>query len=131
MSQDRNTEDEQSWLSIPMCSLKHAEAAREHYGKRARAPLHPDELGAIAVLDVMPCGRPGCVECCCRRRAFFQIADSDFCEVRQLPPLHAASAQAVHAEAQPQVVAPRMVAPRRQRALARGDDGPLFVRSAK
>lgn len=126
MSQDRNIEDEQSWISVPMCALDHARDARKHYGQRARDPVHPDELGAVAVVDPMVCGRAGCFEVCCQRRAFFKIHDSDFCEVRQLTPLYAAGAQAAHAPAKAQLVAPT-----RRRSVVADDAGPLFARGRK
>jgi hypothetical protein len=65
------------------CTLDHARKARVHYGRHAREPAQPDELGALVVVDLIDCGDPS-HDACGGRLAFFRIAGVDQCEIRRL-----------------------------------------------
>jgi len=59
----------------PRCTLKHAREAQQHYAGRARAPLLPDEHGAVNVMVLHVGGE---------RLAFVYVGDGQ-CESKTLP----------------------------------------------
>lgn len=95
--------------TVQRCSLSHAQTARKSYCGTVRAPLHPDELGAVNVVEPL---------FSTDRIAFFRIGDSTVCEVRRLGAVPAAAPEPV--KAKPAVAATR------RRSVSRADAGPLF-----
>lgn len=94
---------------LQRCSLKHAQEARRSYCGVVRSPLHPDELGAVSVVELQFGGG---------RIAFFRISDSTVCEVRRLGEVTAVAPEPPRSRPAP--------AASRRRAISRQDAGPLF-----
>lgn len=69
--------DERATDSTPRCSLEVARNPRKSFCGTVRAPRHPDERGAINVVELLMGGE---------RLAFFRVAGQDLVDIRRLPP---------------------------------------------